>query len=391
MEAQERSAYSLLNWMKRMIALRKQYQVFGRGTIEFLPAQNRKVLIYVRRYQDDTILCVANLSRSVQPVELDLSRFKGLIPIEMLGLTEFPRIGDLPYVLTLSPYAFFWFRVQPAASPIAARIAPELSSEVPHAPGLLVGAAWETLLEGNVRTLIERDLLLPFLQRQRWFGAKSRPARVARFVDWGVLRKRIEPALHDTRGSRVRGRRPRSVFPAARRLRIRRVLRGHRTRAHAVLAGITGARKGLLFDAWLDDGFARTLLEVFDREEQVKTRRGTFRARQTAAYREMRGAIDDGARVSRMSAEQSNTSIVYGDSQILKLFRRIQPGVNPDFEIGRHLTEKIGWSRVPAVSGSIDYERPAEPVTTTGDDAAAGGESGGRLDPRDRRAAPLLR
>ena len=120
-----------------------------------------------------------------------------------------------------------------------------------------------------------------------------------------------------------------------------------------------------MFDAWLDDGFARTLLEVFDREEQVKTRRGTFRARQTAAFAGCAATIDDGARISRTSAEQSNTSIVYGDRLILKLFRRFEPGVNPDFEISRHLTEKIGWSRVPAVE-RVDRLRASR---RAGDDA----------------------
>ena len=105
-EAHERSPFSLLNWMKRMIGLRKQTQVFSRGSIEFLRARNRKVLAYVRKHNDETILCVANLARSVQPVELDLSRFKGMVPVEMLGMTEFPRIGDLPYFLTLGGYAF---------------------------------------------------------------------------------------------------------------------------------------------------------------------------------------------------------------------------------------------------------------------------------------------
>ncbi len=174
-EAQERSPFSLLNWMKRMIGLRKQHKVFGRGSIEFLSPQNRKVLVYVRSHQDETILCVANLSRTVQPAELDLSRFRGMIPVEMLGLTEFPRIGELPYFLTLGPYAFYWFRLLQSAPAITARTAPETSTGVPQAPGLLVGAAWDTLLDGNVRTLIERDLLLPFLQRQRWFGGRRAP------------------------------------------------------------------------------------------------------------------------------------------------------------------------------------------------------------------------
>ena len=220
-EAQERAPFSLLNWMKRMIGLRKQSKVFGRGTIEFLPAQNRKVLAYVRRYEDETVLCVANLARTVQPVELDLSRFKGMTPVEMLGLTEFPRIGEQPYFLTLGPYAFYWFRLQQAPAPLTARVAPETAADVPHAPALLVGAAWETLLDGNVRTLIERDLLLPFLQRQRWFGGKARPAR-SRGSSTGACSAAPAAALCHDRAGRLRRRRARSLFPAADRLRARR-------------------------------------------------------------------------------------------------------------------------------------------------------------------------
>jgi maltose alpha-D-glucosyltransferase / alpha-amylase len=365
-EAQERSPYSLLNWMKRMIGLRKQFKVFGRGSIDFLPAQNRKVLIYVRRYQEDTILCVANLSRSVQPVEIDLSRFKGMYPVEMLGLTEFPRIGELPYFLTLSPHSFYWFRLQPAPSTITARVAPEPTVEVPHAPGLLVGAAWETLLEGNVRRLIERDLLLPFLVRQRWFGAKARPARAARFVDWGLLRRGSQPLFMTLIEVEFEdGGRDQYFLPLA--------ARAHgegpgmiEPPAQGVLAGITGARKGVLFDGWLDDGFDRTLLEALDHEETIKTRRGTMRALQTQAFAPVRTTIGTPAQISRLSGEQSNTSIAYDERLILKLFRRIESGPNPDFEIGRHLTEKVRFPRMPATAGAFEYTRPAEPPMTIG-------------------------
>jgi maltose alpha-D-glucosyltransferase/alpha-amylase len=111
-EAHESDTSSLLHWMRNMIRLRKHFRVFGRGTIEFLSPANRKVLAYVRRYKDDIILCVANLSRSVQPAEIDLSQFAGMIPVEMLGYTEFPAIGTLPYFLTLGPYGFYWFELQ---------------------------------------------------------------------------------------------------------------------------------------------------------------------------------------------------------------------------------------------------------------------------------------
>jgi maltose alpha-D-glucosyltransferase / alpha-amylase len=362
-EAQERSPYSLLNWMKRMIGLRKQTRVFGRGTIEFLPAENRKVLAYVRRYEDDVVLCVANLSRAVQPVELDLSRFRGMTPVEMLGLTEFPRIGELPYFVTLAGYGFYWFRLQQTPAQITARTAPEAPEAISEVPALLVGAAWDALLDGNVRTLIERDLLVPFLQRQRWFGGKARTVRSARFADWGPLRRGQQPLFltlvdvefEDGAGSQYLL--PLTICAYA-------DVQSLAERApHAVLANITGARKGILFDAWLDDQFARTVLEALETEAPIEMRRGTARAVQGREFRALRGDAGD-LRVSRMSAEQSNTSIVYGDRLIMKLFRRIEPGVNPDFEVGRHLTEKVGFSRVPALAGAIEYTGLGETAST---------------------------
>ena len=145
----------------------------------------------MRRDETDTILCVANLSRTVQPVELDLSRFRGMVPVEMLGQTEFPRIGDQPYFLSLGAYGFNWFRLQPAAPSTAERTTPETSATVPEVPALFVGSVWDTLLDGTVRTLIERDLLGAFLHRQPWFQG-NRP-RSARFMDWGLLRRGSEP------------------------------------------------------------------------------------------------------------------------------------------------------------------------------------------------------
>jgi len=354
-DAQERSPFSLLNWMKRMIGLRKQTTVFGRGTIEFLPARNRKILPYVRRDGDDSVLCVANLARSVQPVELDLSRFKGMTPVEMFGLTEFPRIGDQPYVLTLGPYAFYWFKIQPVPSSITARVAPETTTDVPEVPALFVGAAWETVLDGNVRTLIERDLLLPFLNRQRWFGGKSRRSRRARFFDWGLLRRGPQPlfvTIVDVEfedGGRDQYFLPLTVRPSSDAKAL------IEQSPHAILANVTGARKGVLFDAWLDDTYARTILEVLDRKEQMATKRGAIRAVQSRSFGQLREALRPDFAVSRMGVEQSNTSIVFGHRLIVKMFRRLEPGTNPDLEISLQLTERAGFGRVPAVAGTLEY------------------------------------
>jgi maltose alpha-D-glucosyltransferase/alpha-amylase len=357
-EAQGRSAYSILNWMRRMLGLRKDFTVFGRGTIEFLPAHNRKVLVYVRQLGEERVLCVANLSRSVQPVEIDLSRFTGMIPVEMLGLTEFPRIGELPYFLTLGPFAFYWFRLQQAPAAVS-RVAPAPPVEVPQAPGLLVGAAWETLLEGNVRTLVERERLLPFLQRQRWFGGKARRARNARFIDWGLLRRGPQPMfLTIVEVEYEDGGRDQYFLPLT--ICTSTATGGLEERApQAILATVTGARKGVLFDASLDDGFAVALLEAIGRQDHTKTRRGAIRASHTQAYADLRGT-DDRLPVRRTDTEQSNTSIIYGDRLILKLFRRIEPGINPDYELCLQLTEKMRFSRVPATAGALEYELGAQ-------------------------------
>jgi maltose alpha-D-glucosyltransferase / alpha-amylase len=361
-EAQERAPFSLLNWMKRMIGLRKQFTVFGRGSLEFLPATNRKVLAFVRALGDEVVMCVANLARTVQPVELDLSRFKGMTPVEMLGLTEFPRIGDLPYFLTLPGYSFYWFRLQHAPAPIAARVVQESVPGLSEMPALFVGAAWDTVLEGNVRTLIERDLLTPFLQRQRWFGGKAREPRASRFVDWGLLRRGPQPLfLTVVEVDFKKGDREHYFLPLA----ISAASDGSDVEARSpqtVLARVTGAKKGVLFDASLDTRFAETILEAMDRQEETMMKRGRMRAQQTSLFSSYR---DQGAlRITQGSAEQSNTSIIYGDRLILKLFRRLEPGVNPDYEIGRYLTEQRRFSRVPGVAGDIHFHFPAEEPTT---------------------------
>jgi maltose alpha-D-glucosyltransferase/alpha-amylase len=193
--AQERSPFSLLHWMKRMIALRRQHKIFGRGTLRFLAVDNRKVLAYARTYEDQTIVAVANLARTAQPATIDLGAYKGLAPVEMIGGAEFPRVGDAPYFLTLAPYASYWFALVRNPPPVSVRPAPVAVEKPEERAPLLAGTAWDTLLDGHVRVLLERDCLPGFLKRQRWFGGKSRTMRAARFVDWSVVRRGLEPAF----------------------------------------------------------------------------------------------------------------------------------------------------------------------------------------------------
>jgi maltose alpha-D-glucosyltransferase / alpha-amylase len=110
--AQEKTPTSLLRWMRRLIGVRQRYHAFGRGTFEALDPHNRRVLVFIRRWRDEVILCVNNLSRFAQFVELDLQEFHGHVPLELWGEIAFPPIGELPYLLTLGPHNFLWFQLR---------------------------------------------------------------------------------------------------------------------------------------------------------------------------------------------------------------------------------------------------------------------------------------
>ena len=351
-EAQERSPFSLLHWMKRMIALRKQHQVFGRGSIEFIRTDNRKVLTYVRRYQKDIVLCIANLSRTVQPVQVPLAQFGGLTPVEMLGQTEFPRITDQNYFLTLAPYGFYWFQLQEVVTDITARTAP-VQEEPSTVPALFAGVVWDSILDGSMRSIIERQALVSFLERQRWFGGKARPLASAKFVDWATLRKGAHPAfLTIVEAVYKDGGRERYTLPLA-------MVSGADTAvieqqyASAVLARVTGARKGLLYDGLFDDGTCATLLAAIEQDRELPTRTGRLLAKKVGEVGE-RAAEHPPVPIMRSAPDQSNTSVLFGHRLIMKLFRRLEPGPNPDVEIGEFLTHR-GFTRVPPLRGSISY------------------------------------
>ena len=180
-EAQSREPSSLLSWTRRLLAVRGSTHAFGRGRFTMLHPGNRKVLAYVREHDDDVILCVANLSRVAQPVELELEAWKGRVPVEMLGRNPFPPLGELPYMLTLPGHGFFWFRLATDAEPPT--LAPE-RLPIEDLAVLVLFDGWNSFFRGRVvpwrmglaektRHQLERQLLPRFVQRQRWFAAKT--------------------------------------------------------------------------------------------------------------------------------------------------------------------------------------------------------------------------
>ena len=217
---------------------------------------NRKVLAYVRRDDRETILAVVNLSRTVQPAELDLKGFAGLVPVEMWGLTPFPRIDERPYFLTLGPYSTYWVMLQeepPQVTPRAAAPTDSIAAPAESLPSLLMGTEWRGLLEGGTARVLEQQALKPFLQRQPWFSTRSSVLRDARFSDWAVIRNGTTPAfLTIVRIEDMTGVTERYLLPLA-------LLNGDaaadmlKNAPGSVLARITGARKGIIADGWHDD------------------------------------------------------------------------------------------------------------------------------------------
>src|SRR5690554_6766654 len=173
-EAQQRDPHSLLNWTRKMLDKRQQTGVFGRGSLKFLFPGNRHILAYLREYEGVIVLCVANLSDASQPVELDLHEMADRVPVEVLGATAFPTIGELPYLLTLPPYGFYWFELSETAPPpmwhaVSPPPMPELSTLV------LRKQRGYRMLERSWRTLNEQ-LLPRYLGNQRWFSGNQEKA-----------------------------------------------------------------------------------------------------------------------------------------------------------------------------------------------------------------------
>src|SRR5690606_24067576 len=172
-EAQSRDAHSLLNWMRRMLVVRKQQKAFGRGSLKMLAPSNRRILAYLREYRgedgrEESILCVANLSRAAQAVELELAAYDGRVPVEMIGGASFPPIGEMTYLLTLPPYGFYWFYLADASQMPSWHVAPV--ERMPELPTLVIKRDLQELLRAQGRGVLENDVLATYLGKRRWFS-----------------------------------------------------------------------------------------------------------------------------------------------------------------------------------------------------------------------------
>jgi maltose alpha-D-glucosyltransferase/alpha-amylase len=350
-EAQSRSPSSLLNWMKRIISVCKQHKAFGLGTLRFLYPGNRKVLAYLREHEEEIVLCVVNLSRSAQAVELDLSRFKGRVPVELIGRSPFPPIGDLPYLLTLPSYGIFWFILPELAD--APRWHTATPEPLPEFSTLVMRDSWESLTAGRESQELANNVLPKFIAQQRWFAAKDDRIASARMIAYGTLPHgdREYLLLQSELSLANSGETQRYFIPLDKSWEDAAGTTGWALTPFMLAKARRHAKVGAIYDALAADHFALAVIQAMCNNAEIRGQQGTTIFRSTETLQEL--PLDD-VQVTRMGVEQSNSSVIIGDKAVLKIYRRLTTGEHPEIEIARFLTQKAGYPNIPPLLGTAE-------------------------------------
>ncbi|WP_119678843.1 maltose alpha-D-glucosyltransferase [Indioceanicola profundi] len=352
-EAQARSSSSLLNWMRRIVAVRQSHKAFGRGTLRFLYPGNRKVLAYLREHEGETVLCVANLSRSAQAVELDLRELRGRVPVELLGRSIFPPVGDLPYLLTLPSFGFYWFIL--TSQPELPSWHEPIPEVTPDLITLVLRNSWQDALSGRSARELEQEALPLYIPKQRWFGAKDARITGTRLAGTAVLPNGAEGYLMArVEVSHTGSSEPQSYFlPLALSWEESAGNTGWSLLPYTVAKARRGPRVGAAFDAMQHPEFVRTVIQAMQRGTQVP---GSATLRFRPTNRLSREPLPDDVVVRSLGAEQSNTSVIIGDEMVFKVYRKLESGIHPELEISRFLTEQVPFANTPPLLGSVEME-----------------------------------
>ncbi len=382
-EVQQNNPNSLLWWTKRLIDLRKRHPAFGRGGISFLTPDNHKVLAFVRGGPtvrtstapsedaiDDAILVVANLSRLTQYVELDLGAYQGWTPVELLGRTRFPTIGPHPYLLTLAPYSFYWFGLE------RRRVeTPAVMDSTTDRPTFAVAGRWEQIFQGKPKELLQ-EWLINYMPSCPWFT--PRPAQ----LEAAMIMETVPVPVASAGGSSTvqvalvqvefsEGDPEAYVLPLAF-AQGAEAERIQRERPQAVLArlGVESDSKepqapqsGILYDPLSDAPFCWALLDAILRPRRFRRAGGELVGVPLQGRPSSNGAVRH-APPSRFRGDQRNTSVLIGNEYVLKIFRKVEEGINPEAEVGRFLTQHTAFHHVPRLLGTLEYRRGwGEPIT----------------------------
>ncbi|HWF48893.1 MAG TPA: maltose alpha-D-glucosyltransferase [Bryobacteraceae bacterium] len=362
-EAQQENPHSLLSWMKRLIALRKQYKAFGRGSLEFLSPSNQRVLAFFRRYEQEQVLVVANLSRFAQPVELDLHKYRGFTPVEMLGRTDFPVIGESNYPITLGPNSFYWFTLELRSAAL------QVSMPVPDGDHLklvvLSIPSLSVMWEENSRASIA-SVMPKFITLYKWYQGASRRIRTTEIAEvipivpnrFFILLVRLDYGSGDPQTYAV-------PVGIARGDEAQIIKDEHPELFIAELRAADGSRS-FLYDATANNDFATALLEALARRKRFAGLGGGLTAQRNRQFRRLWGSSHPNLEPALEPGAQHNTTVRFGDRFVLKLIRSVEPGMNPSVEIGELLTEVAHFEHAAPYAGALDYRANSGEVTTLG-------------------------
>jgi maltose alpha-D-glucosyltransferase/alpha-amylase len=371
-EAQAREASSLLNWTRRLLTVRRSSQAFGRGRFTMLHPGNRKILAYLRELDDEVVLCVANVSRIAQPVELDLSAYRGRVPVEMMGRNAFPPIGHLPYLMTLPAHGFFWFKLATDAQP------PRWHTEVLQVedlPVVVLFDGWNSFFRGRVvpwriamaektRAQLERALLPQFFARQRWYAAKSDKLERVDLTEHAQLADGKQEWLLALAEAHASAGMARYFVPLAIAFEDDDEERARALGAAAVAKVRQQAKVGLLADAMADEAFCRALVRAIGSKRKLKCDGGVFQFTPGRTFTAVVGNAMRGATPLRRLTTSSNSVSLLGNRLFLKAYRRLQVGESPELEMGRFLTDVVDFKHAVPVAGSVSFVDAAGAVTT---------------------------
>lgn len=348
-EAQARDPHSLLNWTRRMLAIRNQHKAFGRGSLTMLAPSNRRILAYLRMHRgedgsEQQILCVANLSSAAQAVELELAEYRDRVPVEMIGGASFPPIGQLTYLLTLPPYGFYWFYLAEASQMPSWHLKPV--ERMPELQTLVLGRALSEVMDGRARQTLERESLPLYLPKRRWFAGEQRPAANVLYV-MPLGDDANAPLLAEVQVTGAAGvehyRLPLAAVPER--------AEGNDLPQQLALARLRrGRHVELLTDAFSLPQFSQQVLRLLREQAVLRSAAGELQFRAEAALLALDSVDENDFKL--LSAEQSNSSVLIGEQLLLKLLRRGFPGIHPEVEMGRFLTDH-GYANVAPFLGEV--------------------------------------
>ncbi|MCB9772204.1 MAG: maltose alpha-D-glucosyltransferase [Candidatus Omnitrophica bacterium] len=355
-ENQEGNLSSLLWWMRRVIFMRKKFKAFSRGTLDFLYTENKKVLVFVRKFEEEVILCVINLSRFSQAIELNLAEYAGYIPEEIFSQNKFPQITQSPYVVTLGAYTHFWFVLKKATITTGVEQLQEI-------PTINLSESWREIFERDLLDNLENQILPQYLPKCRWFGQKANAIKSVKITEmFDLLGKNAVCLFVNVVFYDGIARMYSLILAYEEKTKLVNLINEN---PQCLIANLVlGQGEGYLYDGIYDASLQQFFLDSIADKKRISGRDGRLLFYPGKSMRLVYESHTEPFSSKVLKAEQSNSSIIYGQEFFLKFFRQIKEGVNPDLEITKFLTEKTSFSHFSSYAGAIQYVSPKSEPTT---------------------------